>query len=381
MNSNKVLYILVLVAVAFLAAGLGAVSGSAAMYYLIQRDNSNQSTTGEPTLQPTQASGAAVITIESTDIQTAITNGVEKVGPAVVTVVAELPDQMSFFGTVSGGESTGSGFILSNDGYIITNNHVVEDAQQISVVFQNGDELEAQLVGTDPYTDIAVLKASGTMPATATLGNSDLLRPGETVIAIGSPLGDFKNTVTTGVISATGRSIDIGSGYTMEGLLQTDAAINSGNSGGPLVNLAGEVIGINTLIVRDSGSGTTVEGLGFAIPASTIQAIANQIITTGYVSRPYVGISWQTITPTLAQRYRLGAEWGIYVSDVQADSPASAAGLRRGDIITSIGGVAIDEDHPYLNTLFTFSPGQQVTVEYVRQNRIGQTTLTLGESR
>ncbi len=381
MNSNKVLYILVLVAVAFLAAGLGAVGGSAAMYYLIQRDNSNQSTTGEPTLQPTQASGAAVITIESTDIQTAITSGVEKVGPTVVTVVAELPDQMSFFGTVSGGESTGSGFILSNDGYIITNNHVVEDAQQISVVFQNGDELEVQLVGTDPYTDIAVLKASGTMPSTATLGNSDLLRPGETVIAIGSPLGDFKNTVTTGVISATGRSIDTGSGYTMEGLLQTDAAINSGNSGGPLVNLAGEVIGINTLIVRDSGSGTTVEGLGFAIPASTIQAIANQIITTGYVSRPYVGISWQTITPTLAQRYRLGAEWGIYVSDVQADSPASAAGLRRGDIITSIGGVAIDEDHPYLNTLFTFSPGQQVTVEYVRQNRTGQTTLTLGESR
>ena len=139
----------------------------------------------------------------------------------------------------------------------------------------------------------------------ATLGNSDVLNPGETVIAIGSPLGDFKNTVTVGVVSATGRSIDTGNGYTIDGLIQTDAAINQGNSGGPLVNLAGEVIAINTLIVRNSGSGTVAEGLGFAIPINTAQAVADQIIQNGYISRPYMGINFQPITPDIANAYNL----------------------------------------------------------------------------
>jgi serine protease Do len=377
MNQNKGLFVVIVLVVAFLAAGVGAAGGSAAMYFLLR---SKTSSNPAQVVTDTAQTATTSLRVESTDIETAITDGVEKVSPAVVTVVATLPDQMGFFGTVSGGQSTGSGFILTSDGYIITNNHVVDGAEKISVIFQNGVESEVQLIGTDQYSDIAVLKASGEMPATATLGDSDLLRPGESVIAIGSPLGDFKNTVTTGVISATGRSIDTGNGYSMEGLLQTDAAINNGNSGGPLVNLAGEVIGVNTLIVRNSSSGTTVEGLGFAIPSSSFKAIAEQLIKTGYVSRPYVGISWQTITPTLAQRYRLGAQWGVYISAIQAGSPASDAGLQRGDIITSIGGVAIDESHPYLNILFTFTPGQQVTVEYVRQNQKGSTQLTLGES-
>ncbi|HML40616.1 MAG TPA: trypsin-like peptidase domain-containing protein [Bellilinea sp.] len=377
MNQNKGLFVVIVLVVAFLAAGVGAAGGSAAMYFLLR---SKTSSNPAQVVTDTAQTATTSLRVESTDIETAITDGVEKVSPAVVTVVATLPDQMGFFGTVSGGQSTGSGFILTSDGYIITNNHVVDGAEKISVIFQNGEESEVQLIGTDQYSDIAVLKASGEMPATATLGDSDLLRPGESVIAIGSPLGDFKNTVTTGVISATGRSIDTGNGYSMEGLLQTDAAINNGNSGGPLVNLAGEVIGVNTLIVRNSSSGTTVEGLGFAIPSSSFKAIAEQLIKTGYVSRPYVGISWQTITPTLAQRYRLGAQWGVYISAIQAGSPASDAGLQRGDIITSIGGVAIDESHPYLNILFTFTPGQQVTVEYVRQNQKGSTQLTLGES-
>jgi 2-alkenal reductase len=377
MNQNKGLFVVIVLVVAILAASVGAAGGSAAMYFLLRSKTSSNPT---QVVTDTAQTATTSLRVESTDIETAITDGVEKVSPAVVTVVATLPDQMGFFGTVSGGQSTGSGFILTSDGYIITNNHVVDGAEKISVIFQNGEESEVQLIGTDQYSDIAVLKASGEMPATATLGDSDLLRPGESVIAIGSPLGDFKNTVTTGVISATGRSIDTGNGYSMEGLLQTDAAINNGNSGGPLVNLAGEVIGVNTLIVRNSSSGTTVEGLGFAIPSSSFKAIAEQLIKTGYVSRPYVGISWQTITPTLAQRYRLGAQWGVYISAIQAGSPASDAGLQRGDIITSIGGVAIDESHPYLNILFTFTPGQQVTVEYVRQNQKGSTQLTLGES-
>lgn len=381
MNSKKVFYLLAVGIVAFLAAVFGAVGGSAATMVYFNRINQS-----DTVLLPTPAPAVetvlpGLLQVDSTQIDTAVTQSVEKISPAVVTVIAQQPDQTGFFGTVSGGQTSGSGFISSAEGYIITNNHVVEGAKNISVIFQNGDEQPVSLVGTDQFSDMAVLKASGSMPAIAELGNSDLLKPGETVIAIGSPLGDFKNTVTTGVISATGRNIDTGDGYYLEGLLQTDAAINSGNSGGPLVNLAGQVIGVNTLIVRTSNSGAYVEGLGFAIPSSTVQVIGNQLIKNGYVSRPYVGIRWQPVYPSLAQRYQLPAQWGVYVSDVLADSPASQAGIQSGDIITSIGGIEINEEHPYLNTLFNFSPGQQVKIKFIRDQASQETSLTLGETR
>lgn len=381
MNSKRIFYLVAIAVVAFLAAIFGAIGGSTATIVYFNRVK--QTETSSMTT-PVQAAGTAVpgvLQVDSTQIDTAITNSVEKISPAVVTVLAEQPDQTSFFGTVSGGQASGSGFIISTDGYIITNNHVVEGAQSISVIFQNGDEQSVTLVGTDQFSDLAVLKASGSMPAVAELGNSDLLKPGETVIAIGSPLGDFKNTVTTGVISATGRNIDTGDGYYLEGLLQTDAAINSGNSGGPLVNLNGQVIGVNTLIVRTSNSGAYVEGLGFAIPSSTVRVIGNQLIKNGYVSRPYVGIRWQPVYPSLAQRYQLPAQWGVYVSDVLANSPASQAGIQPGDIITSIGGIEINEENPYLNTLFNFSPGQQVKIEFIRDQKSMEASMTLGESR
>jgi 2-alkenal reductase len=213
------------------------------------------------------------------------------------------------------------------------------------------------------------------------LGNSDVLKPGESVIAIGSPLGNFKNTVTVGVVSATGRSIDAGRGYQIEDLIQTDAAINHGNSGAPLVNLVGEVIGINTLIVRSTNSGDVAEGLGFAIPVNTAQAVAQQIIQKGYFARPYIGISYQPINPEIAARYDLPAKWGVYVTDVTTGSPASNAGLQQGDIITRIGDVALDETHSYVNTLFTFKPGDQITVEVIRGNAKVQVPITLGEAR
>jgi serine protease Do len=214
----------------------------------------------------------------------------------------------------------------------------------------------------------------------ARLGNSDLLNPGETVIAIGSPLGDFKNTVTVGVVSATGRAIDTGQGYQIEGLIQTDAAINQGNSGGPLVNLAGEVIGINALIVRNSGSGAVAEGLGFAIPANTAKAVAEQIMQKGYFARPYLGIRYQSITPNVAARYRLPVEWGVYITDVIANSPAQQAGLQPDDILTRIGDVVIDDSHSYINTLFRYNPGERVEVEVVRGGKQLQMQVVLGES-
>jgi len=183
------------------------------------------------------------------------------------------------------------------------------------------------------------------------------------------------------LVSATGRSIDNGNGYTIENLIQTDAAINHGNSGGPLVNLAGEVIGINTLIVRDTGSGDVAEGLGFAIPVNTAQAVAQQIIQQGYFARPYMGISFQPINPDIASRYNLPAQWGVYITKVEPGSPADQAGLKENDIITKVGDITIDETHSYVNSLFTYKPDDQIAMEVMRDGQATQLQITLGEAK
>lgn len=306
------------------------------------------------------------IAISSTDISTTITEVVEMVEPAVVTVVGETPGQRTFFGYTQDQEVSGSGFIITSDGYIITNNHVVEDADNIYIILSDGTELNAQVVSTDTFADLAVLKAEGNMPGVAVLGDSDNLKPGETVIAIGSPLGDFRNSVTAGVVSALGRTLDTGDGYEMENLIQTDAAINSGNSGGPLVNLAGEIVGVNTAVVRGSSSSAIAEGLGFAIPSNTALLISQQIIEKGYFARPYMGVSIQRIIPSTANRYNLPVEWGAYVTDVGSNSPAGQGGIRRGDIIVRMGNLVFDEETQFVNALFSFQPGDQVEVEVVR---------------
>lgn len=322
-----------------------------------------------------------VLKVNTTEIETAITDTVQKVGPAVVTVKGTIPGQMTFFGQSSDETVSGSGVFITRDGYILTNNHVVEGMKTVTIILSDGTQQKAAIVGTDVFSDLAVLKTDGEVPAYANLGNSDVLKPGETVIAIGSPLGDFKNTVTVGVISAMGRSIDTGEGYLIEGLIQTDAAINQGNSGGPLVNLAGEVIGINSLIVRSTGQGAVAEGLGFAIPVNTARAVAEQIIHKGYFARPYMGISYQVITPAIAQMYRLPVQWGVYVTNVSAGSPAAKAGIKTGDIVTGIGGTAIDETNAYINILFTYNPGDKVNVDFVRGNQPMHIDVVLGESK
>lgn len=391
MNSSwqRIFYILLVVILATGAAMLGAVGGGLAVYArmastpaALQQPINTPTlapTVKVPTLQPTLASNtasstvAAKIEVQTTEIETTITKAVEQVGPAVVTVIAQSD---TFNGT-----SSGSGVILTKDGYIVTNNHVIENASQISLVLADGQQLKATLIGADPFSDVAVLKAQGTVPAVATLGNSDTLKPGESVIAIGSPLGDFKNTVTVGVISATGRSLDSGNGYLMEDMLQTDAAINQGNSGGPLVNLAGQVIGINTLILRGgNGSQTVVEGLGFSIPSNTVQAVATKIIQGGGIARPYLGIRWQWIDPNLANMYGLAVQWGVYISQVVPGSPAEKSGLREGDIITKIGDTTLDNNHPYANALYRYSPGDTVTLTIQRGRTQRQVSVTLGDS-
>ncbi len=364
-------------------AMFGAMAGGLVVYRLMSQNEPVTNTTA-PTQTPTETtpvtSQAQTLEVNTTDVETAITKAVQAVGPSVVTVVGTIPGQQTFFGYTGTSTSTGSGIFISTDGYVLTNNHVIESAQQLQVVYADGTQHDATLVGTDQYSDLAVLKVSGSVPAVASLGNSDALNPGESVIAIGSPLGDFKNTVTVGVVSATGRSIDTGQGYSIDGLIQTDAAINQGNSGGPLVNLAGEVVAINTLIIRNSETGTVTEGLGFAIPINTARVVSEQLIQNGHVSRPYLGITWQPITPRVAAIYRLPVQYGVYITDVAANSPASQAGLQVGDIITAIDGTTLDEIHAYINTLFQYSAGDTVTLAVNRNGRQVQVKAVLGES-
>lgn len=378
MSLKKVLYVLFIIVIAGGSALAGAAAGGFAVYRAVQQ----RSSLPAPIQDVLPVSNASeTLVLNSTDIETAVTQSVQRVGPAVVTVVGTIPGQMTFFGPTGDQTVSGSGVFISDQGYLLTNNHVVEGTKEVNIILSDGTQQTATIVGTDIYSDIAVLKTDGTVPAVATLGNSDALDPGESVIAIGSPLGNFKNTVTVGVVSATGRSIDTGNGYQIEDLIQTDAAINHGNSGGPLVNLAGEVIGINTPVVRNTNSGDVAEGLGFAIPVNTAAAIAQQIIEQGYFARPYIGINFQPINPNIAARYNLPAQWGVYVTEVAGGGPASQAGIQRGDIITKIGEVALDETHSYVNTLFTFQPGDQVTLTLMRGKNEMQVQVTLGEAK
>jgi serine protease Do len=380
MSLKRVLYAFFVILVAGMSAIVGAFAGGTAAYRAVQNRSSLPATI-QQAIPASNIDPSQTFNLNTADVETAITQSVKEVGPAVVTVVGTIPGQMTFFGVTGDQTVSGTGFFITDQGYILTNNHVVEGTQQVNIVLSDGTQQSATIVGTDQYSDIAVLKTDGKVPAVVSLGNSDKLDPGESVIAIGSPLGDFKNTVTVGVVSATGRSIDSGKGYTIDNLIQTDAAINHGNSGGPLVDLAGEVIGINTLIVRDTGSGDVAEGLGFAIPISTAQAVAQQIIQQGYFARPYMGINFQPINPDIAARYNLPAKWGAYVTQVESGSPAAQAGLAENDIITRVGDITLDDTHSYINALFTYKPGDTIPLVIMRNGQETQLQVTLGEAQ
>ena len=360
---KKAVVLVILIFMVFGSSVLGAFIGGSFVY---NRMNAGEVTEQTPdVVEATQP--VHQILVSSTDIRTSITDMVEKTEPSVVKVVGVIPGQQTFFGISDDQQVSGSGFIVTANGFIITNNHVVDSTNQVNVILSDGSTIPARVVSTDIFSDLAVLKVEGKMPGVAILGDSDNLKPGESVIAIGSPLGDFRNSVTVGVISATGRNLDTGNGYEMENLIQTDAAINSGNSGGPLVNLAGEVIGINTLVVRGDGMGSAIaEGLGFAIPSNTAKLITEQIIQKGYFARPYLGVQIQHINPSIAQRYNLPVEWGAYVVRIGGNSPASKVGIAIGDIILRIGNITLDENTQFLNALFTYQPGDVVEVEILR---------------
>lgn len=360
-----------LLIVALLAGLIGGLGGGAAVFFGLSRSPTSpqaQQPSAETSTAPTPAS--TTITV---DVRTGVTEAVDEVGPSVVTVVNYLSPQGE-----DGPTGRGSGVIVSDQGHVVTNNHVVADSVELEILLADGTRLPAKLTGSDPFSDLAVVQAEGSLPAPATWGNSDALNAGETVIAIGSPLGDFFNTVTVGVVSAVGRSIETGQGFQLQDLIQTDAAINQGNSGGPLVNLAGQVIGINTLIVRGGQTGVAAEGLGFAIPSNTARAITQQLIRSGTVARPFMGIEWRWITPEISERFNLPVEFGAFVTEVGPGTPAAAAGLREGDILTSLAGQEINADQPFINLLYEHEPGETVTLGVLRNGEGIELQIELG---
>ncbi|WP_219898256.1 HhoA/HhoB/HtrA family serine endopeptidase [Phormidesmis priestleyi] len=321
--------------------------------------------------------------IRSSDNPDYVTQVVKQTGPAVVrinstrTVQEELQDPSieQFFGGQAPRKQqvqrgTGSGFITSADGRVVTNAHVVEGADSVVVVLTDGRRLRGEVVGTDRVTDLAVVKIDATGLPTARLGNSDNLLPGQAAIAIGNPLG-LDNTVTQGIISATGRSsADVGVPTERINFIQTDAAINPGNSGGPLLNSSGEVIGVNTAIIQGA------QGLGFAIPINTVKRIAEQLATKGRVDHPYLGVQMGELSPELRSQinqsnagFKVNQDSGVIVIAVAPNSPAARAGLRPGDVIQSVNNVAIQSSRQVQEQVEASSIGNPMQITVKRGNQ------------
>jgi S1-C subfamily serine protease len=337
---------------------IGGISGGAAATYLVTRYGP-------------QATAAPASNL-SLDQETV--GVVRDLLPTVVTVINYASNGQP--------QSSGSGFVVdAARGYIVTNNHVVEDTRAggpgaaFDVVFSDNTKVSAKLVGRDPFTDVAVLQVSAQGLKAAVLANSDDVPIGSIAVAIGSPLGEFQNTVTVGVVSAKGRRVAESQQIVLEDLIQTDAAINPGNSGGPLIWAARhQVVGVNTLVASNA------TGLGFAISSNTVRQIADELIKNGKVVRGFIGIQYQQLTPRQAAQLGLPAGTsGIIVTQVVPGSPAEQAGIRVNDIITKVNDQAIDAEHPLASVMVKFRPGDKVRLTLMRDGKQQTLDVTLGQ--
>ena len=289
-----------------------------------------------------------------------------------------IPTVVSITSEGRSGTSTGTGVILTEDGYIVTNHHVIENGERITVQLTDDRVCAARLVGTDKTSDLAVLQIDAEGLTSAELGDSDVLRVGDSVVAIGDPLGvEYRGTMTDGIVSAINRNVNV-NGRTMN-LIQTNAALNSGNSGGPLINSCGQVIGINTIKIGAFADSAGVEGLGFAIPSATVKDIVEQIISQGYVSgRPWLGITGQSISLFYQRYYRLPS--GMYISEVASGSNAARAGLSVGDILISVDGTKVYSQSDLDTLLYHYSAGDTVTIVIYRGGYTMQADIVLEEA-
>jgi S1-C subfamily serine protease len=303
------------------------------------------------------------------------------------SVVSDNP----FFGSQPS-RALGSGFVIDKAGHVVTNYHVIEGASKVEVSFSGNDEMPATVVGRDPSTDIAVLRikrAQGRALTPLELGNSDVVRVGDAVVAIGNPFG-LERTVTAGIVSALQREITAPNGFAIDRVIQTDAAINHGNSGGPLLNADGRVIGVNSQIETESGGNV---GIGFAVPINTVKDVVSQLLESGKVDHAYIGVEMATITSELASNVRLPVDQGVLIQRVRTDSPAAVAGLRGGttqvvvdgesylvggDVITKADGQPIESAEQLRSVVTSKQPGDEIALEIHRQNETKEVTVKLG---
>jgi 2-alkenal reductase len=364
-NRQPLWFIALLIGIVTL--GLGAVGGGFVGYLAASRWSSAAPAVAQqisaPFVNPmnvalssTEEAESLVLTEESATV-----SAVEQVLPAVVTILTQ---------TGFGGGS-GSGFFITEDGYVVTNYHVVEGARDVAIVYAKGGRAPARLIGTAPEFDLAVLKVDEDIPAVASWGDSGKLPLGAHVIAIGSALGQYQNTVTAGILSGFNRQLG-----GLGGLLQTDAAINQGNSGGPLINLAGQVVGINTMVARGRGD---AEGLGFAIPSNVARNVVRNLIETGDARHPFLGIQYQPLNPQLANELGLDITEGALLETVMGNTPAGQAGLRSGDVIVAINGTPVNDRYSLVSLLLEHVAGETITLDVWRAGQVFQTQLTLGK--
>ncbi len=325
--------------------------------------------------RPSTGTNVSSVTV---DESSAVITAASKAMPGVVKIASTSN------GVFGGQSGIGSGFIFDSNGWILTNRHVVEGATQLTVLFNDTSQLPGTVYGVDTLTDLAIVKVDATGLPTIPLGDSSALKLGQLAIAIGNPLGEFENTVTTGVVSGLGRQIVAGnssqtSSEQLNNLIQTDAAINPGNSGGPLLDSAGQVIGINTAVNQDA------QGIGFAIPIDIAKPIMREALDGKQLERPWIGVYYTLITKQLASEQNLDVDHGALISSTSNDvpavfpnSPAEKAGLRSGDIVTTIDGVPVTADQDLSEAMLMHAPGDAVTLTILRSGRQMEIEVTLG---
>lgn len=318
-----------------------------------------------------------------TQEETEIASVVEKVSPSVVSIVTTSRTISPYYGAQEE-DSAGTGIIISKDGYVLTNKHVIDGASTVQVVTSDGTTYEnVKVLGSDPLNDVAFLKIPNVSNLSAAeLGDSSSIRVGQKVVAIGNSLGQYQNTVTSGIISGTGRPISAQSGDNVENLtdlIQTDAAINPGNSGGPLLNLAGQVIGINTAIIQDA------QGIGFSIPINATKGALKGVLAGKGVHRAYLGVNYISITAEVAKHYDLSVKKGAYVFNgndkdaVVSGSPADKAGLKNKDIITKVGGIEVGTKGDVSSLVAEYAPGDTIQLSVLRDGKMMTMNVTLSD--
>ena len=360
---------------------IGGFLGCGVTVYLLERygySNNNPSTAPGNTSVLEGQRDDVVIDKETVDTSSQMTPAEVYATNVESTVGITTSITTNYWGYQTTSAASGSGFVYSADGYILTNYHVVEDSSSITVSFYNGSNANAKLVGYDESNDIAVLKVDAQNLRPVTLGNSDNMNVGDTVLAIGNPLGELTFTLTSGIVSALGRQVTTSTGVTMT-LIQTDCAINSGNSGGALFNLYGELIGVtNAKYSSNSSSEASIDNIGFAIPVNQIRGIVDSIISKGYYSKPYVGIS---VTDVSTETQSYGLPQGAAVKQVMADGPAAQAGLQVNDIITKVDGKDIKGSSELVSIVSKSSVGQTLTLTVYRMGAYIELKLTVGEQK